>query len=103
MKLYATVTSEKFSRGTGGEKHLTINLSHKNTHIGTITVDDEGDEIVISFDNPETGRVQLVHIYDVPEKGEKLKSECQNKDSNNNSCWDCEAGFDTPCGSTKDE
>ena len=70
MKLHAKITSEKPTREAkkSGDEYLNINLYHKNKHLGRITVDTQGDEVVISYDSELVGdtykKTQLVAIID---------------------------------------
>jgi len=110
MKLYATTTSERASKGQGGNKSLDIlikaqelegiptrqNLFRINMEVAngklTATLWDysEGDEILLYPRHVST-----------PPKGKEQKGECKNKDTNGNACYDCESGNGITCGYTE--
>src|SRR5260221_12211558 len=63
MKLYATVTSERASKGQGGNKYLTIKLQAGDDRARII-------EMTFCKDTLDSGRVGY-HLYD--ENGDTLK------------------------------
>lgn len=105
MKLYATVASERATKGQGGNKDLTIKVNigptKESNEIFEIYLEVVGDKVKVTH--------TPFHGYDVPRfyeielpKGEKKKGECRNKDANGNACYDCESGIGYRCGSTSD-
>lgn len=107
MKLYATVTSERATKGQGGNKYLKIEITNdKKERLAMITVEPklpsmELQSIRIDYDR------YISHVIKIPwddwnkeQRGKKQKGECVNKDSNGNACYDCECPSGFPCGST---
>jgi hypothetical protein len=74
MKLYATVTSERATKGQGG-KHLDIVINGRSpfpsVNVGIIPTDDEYCALTVKHD----GRVILDKIIFLPTKGEKQKAD----------------------------
>lgn len=119
MKLYATTTSERASKGQGGNEYICIKLTVQNGSkidypIGEIILDYNDDVKNHGTNQNEWVLKYLPFIeYDAriidqgnvepPTKGKKEKGECQNKDANGNACYDCEAPSGNACGSTPDE
>lgn len=121
MRLYATVTSERASKGQGGNEFVLVEftLADKSV-IGQVELylyDDDvrhganENEYLLKWregDDEEDNDWDILtqgHIPSDKKKGKREKGECQNKDANGNACWDCESGLGEPsdCGTTKDE
>ena len=85
MKLYATTTSERASKGQGGNEYLetVYNIMDKNTPSYRVRVinDEEIGKIYFTVEVFFFGKWQekmndVIYI-NVPEKGEKQKGECE--------------------------
>ncbi len=82
MKLYATVTSERASKGQGGNKQITINLQIdpvKRKEVGNLVMRCEGDHYTIYYypisDNCTEQELHSGRVLLYQTKGEKQKSE----------------------------
>lgn len=78
MKLYATVTSERASKGQGGNGFLDVKLQYRingvDAFYGCVTLSESG---VLSFTRPD-GTVQMISTLSgvgLYEKGERQKGE----------------------------
>jgi hypothetical protein len=94
MKLYATVQSERARKGQGGNKFLRIEIAGgsaaASTHLATIHVKVEGDEVVLLTPGLTVGTVE--HRFPLNAKGEKQTGECweaHHKQSHDGKCWRC--------------
>jgi len=80
MKLYATVTSERASKGQGGNEYITIDLligsRDEQINAGRITMKTTGDVFWIDYFNPHTPgeSVKQTQLFSY-EKGKKQKDE----------------------------
>ena len=86
MKLYATVTSERATKGQGGE-YLDIKIYTTNREAPTHTVRvrewKEKSTITVDLCSVFFGKERMVArevLYINKEKGEKQKSECEHKE-----------------------
>lgn len=87
MKLYATITSERASKGQGGNERLDIQISLDGgeTQGGVIAVREiEGVYTIVYFYNGEAHKVNQIES-----KGERQKGER----ANHHSCAGCRAGI----------
>ena len=90
MKLYATTTSERASKGQGGNKKILIELTFKNS-LGEIedvaeiiyTSKESGGYILEYFDTEETGTPRTLKEKGKKQKGETLHDD---RDYNINPC-----------------
>mgnify|MGYP001413781361 CR=1 FL=1 len=109
MKLYSTTTSERASKGQGGNEYIEIELKafDRNKPVGIILLEvlkdskDKPKQYIIQFKDPdfdeeweilkegheEEGTIQTII------KGEKQKGDCEG-------CYDCEAPTGYACGTT---
>lgn len=97
MKLYATVTSERASKGQGGNKYLDIDIyvdDLERTPLTFLRVEQKGSEFILK--NSETGQVYDSKPVENKKylKGKKQKSECNiceqvHKDGNDRHCHLC--------------
>lgn len=128
MKLYAKTTSERATKGQGGNRHLNIEIFiddreksrfvlyiNKNPdNSTTLALQDKektfpnnmvwGTDLKPRKDNIDCGCEKGVFVCGEHIKGNKQESEftCKNKDTNGNACWDCEmGGSENDCGQTK--
>jgi hypothetical protein len=88
MKLYATTTSERASKGQGGNEFLDVHFYYedKNSIIGTITLTLDGKLVFIEgMSNGESIAPEVV-LW-TKEKGEKQKGE---------RCQICDGEFSNP-------
>jgi hypothetical protein len=92
MKLYATVTSERATKGQGG-KHIDVAINgtapFPRIEVGAIPCDDKHCVLTVKHG----GRVLLDTIVFMPTKGEKQKGECEEDGGahfwNGNTCRKC--------------
>jgi len=83
MRLYATTTSERASKGQGGNRFLDIDIfttnKEKSTHHVHVIVSPNGNQIVVSLSSLHFGVAKLLAsdtiFLDTPIKGEKQKGE----------------------------
>ena len=112
MKLYGTITSERASKGQGGNEFLdyilSVGSSKDSREVLKIRAkvyhNEKAEECFAVYGtwHGASEEEKMLHCG-VLEKGERKKGECQNRDANGNACWDCECPSGSPCGSTKDE
>lgn len=120
MKLYATTTSERASKGQGG-KWLDIEImGENNVVIARLTVTSTYpheyniDVYPVVYPYPDKRCQSSCLKLDVKGHGYKLtrkvskeetEGQCQNRDANGNACWDCEVGggMGGECGSADRE
>lgn len=88
MKLYATVTSERASKGQGGNKYIrvsfTVGSTAKPEKIGTIYLQVEGDRWTLNASDIKHSSQHLDSLYssyelasgDIETKGKRQKGEC---------------------------
>ena len=97
MKLYATVTSERATKGQGGNKHLTSEISINDEDIKhivkvLITRDEEKDRYIVTiFQDNEM--ISDKYIYRPKGNKQKTAKECKHNnhyaDRNGFECRDC--------------
>ena len=72
MKLYATVTSERASKGQGG-KHLTIDISGGNRlTVADMSIDTVDDKVIVTLDGYDPYLVSFEQ-FPTKTKGKKQK------------------------------
>lgn len=71
MKLYATVTSERATKSQGGQKYVQANLTVDRTHVISITLKAEGEDVEV-WETPAKGSPILLKTI----KGKRQKGEC---------------------------
>lgn len=92
MRLYATVASERATKGQGGNDYIRIDLQRERDRLShIIEYSEEGMRVSAVTDD---GGVILY---------EERKRDCTNRDNNGNACYDCESGHGMSCGSTPKE
>lgn len=113
MILYAKTTSERASKGQGGNEYIEVQITDKNQKEiynlvliphpeGFLVIDNKKARIMkrqgggYDIDSDQAIR----SFEEIKAKGEKKKGECKNKDSHGNACYDCEAPTGFPCGYT---
>jgi len=73
MKLYATVTSERASKGQGGNEYVEIELMGKNKFImATMTFIENNDKYHLFLDSVDNN---LLNFHQFPTKGKKTKEQ----------------------------
>jgi hypothetical protein len=79
MKLYATVSSERASKGQGGNEYIDFKLKAGSTNdsrdVMTFRARLEGDEIVIGFWRYPNGETEFWHLPFPEPKGKQQKGE----------------------------
>lgn len=54
MKLYATITSERASKSQGGQKYVQANFTVDRTHVISLTLKAEGEDVEV-WETPAKG------------------------------------------------
>ena len=89
MKLYATVTSERASKGQGGNKQIVIDLNIEKETVGRVVMKHEEDNGYTIYYYPiteTTGKGGRVLLHKEETKGKKQKGE---HDGNHPNCEPC--------------
>jgi len=99
MKLYATTTSERASKGQGGNLFISVDLSHDKIPLAKIMLDAHGFLYIKGAMEIEWRKVYIANrgiledITDVNKtKGKSQKGECVHGKSLNDKCEYCIVG-----------
>ena len=97
MKLYATVTSERATKGQGGDNLLISITGEDKKLLWQITVDKVGNTYCMGLNENEDGLFKTAYSFRIKTKGEKKKGECDGKHDSVQAiiaCKDCAKTLD---------